>query len=162
MADALEQAIENSLEEQGLELVALERAGSRNRPILRLRVDRQGSRPGAGVTVDDCARASRAVEALLEGRGDTPERYTLEVSSPGVERPLVREGDFARFAGEEVALKGAAALAGRARRLEGTLLGLSEDGRLVRLRLPDGEEVAVARADITRAHLVFRWGQAER
>lgn len=158
MADALERAIENSLEAQGLELVELERAGSRHRPILRVRVDRPEGRPGAGVTVDDCARASRAVEALLDGRGDIPERYTLEVSSPGVERPLVRERDFARFAGEQVALKGAAPLAGRAKRLEGTLLGLEEDGGAVRLRLPDGEEVSVARADITRAHLVFRWG----
>ena len=158
--DALEQAIEDSLEAQGLELVELERAGSRHRPILRLRVDRPESRPGSGVTVDDCARASRAVEAMLESRGDVPERYTLEVSSPGVERPLVRERDYRRFQGEEVALKGATALAGRAKRLEGTLLGLSKDGGAVRLRLPDGEELAVPRDEITRAHLVFRWGES--
>lgn len=158
MADALEQAIENTLEQQGLELVELERAGSRHRPILRLRVDRPEGRPGDGVSVDDCARASRVLEALLEARGDVPERYTLEVSSPGVERPLVRDRDYTRFAGSEVALKGASPLADRAKRLEGTLLGLSEDGAAVLLRLPDGEEVAVAREDITRAHLVFRWG----
>ena len=158
MTDALEQAIENSLEQQGLELVELERAGSRHRPILRLRVDRPGSGPGEGVTVDDCARASRALESMIEARGDVPEKYTLEVSSPGVERPLVRERDYERFAGEEVALKGAAALAGRSKRLEGTLLGLDEDGVAVRLRLPDGEEVAVPREEISRAHLVFRWG----
>ncbi|HUG01866.1 MAG TPA: ribosome maturation factor RimP [Longimicrobiales bacterium] len=158
MADGLERAIENSLEQQGLELVELERAGSRQRPILRLRVDRPEGRPGDGVSVDDCARASRVLETMLEARGDVPARYTLEVSSPGVERPLVRDRDYVRFAGSEVALKGARALAGRAKRLEGTLIGLSEDGGAVLLRLPDGEEVTVAREDITRAHLVFRWG----
>ncbi len=157
MADGLEKAIENNLELQGLELVELERAGSRQRPILRLRVDRPGSGPQAGVSVEDCARASRVLEAMLEAREDVPSRYTLEVSSPGVERPLVRDRDFARFAGSEVALKGGTPLAGRAKRLQGTLLGLSEDGAAVLLRLPDGEEVSVARREITRAHLVFRW-----
>jgi ribosome maturation factor RimP len=160
MANALEQAIEESLGEQGLELVELERVGSRRRPILRLRVDRPGSRPGEGVTVDDCARASRVLERMLEDRADIPERYLLEVSSPGVERPLVRERDFERFAGSEVALKGSSALAGRAKRLEGTLLGLTEDAAEVRLRLSDGEEVAVPRAEISRAHLVFRWRES--
>jgi ribosome maturation factor RimP len=158
MADGLEQVIGHSLEQQGLELVELERAGSRQRPILRVRVDRPEGEPGEGVTVDDCARASRVLEALLEARDDIPVRYTLEVSSPGVERPLVRERDFARFAGAEVALKGDTELAERAKRLEGTLLGLSEDGAAVRLRLQDGEEVEVQRDRITRANLVFRWG----
>jgi ribosome maturation factor RimP len=88
-----------------------------------------------------------------------PERYMLEVSSPGIERPLVRARDFQRYAGKEVAVRGKDVLAGRSRRLEGELLGLDErDGReYVRLRLNDGAEVDVARDEITRAHLVFRW-----
>lgn len=89
-----------------------------------------------------------------------PERYVLEVSSPGVERPLVRARDFERFAGEEVAVKGdGPLLEGRARRLEGVLLGLAsgEAGERIRLRLPDGDEVEIPRESVTGAHLVYRW-----
>ena len=76
--------------------------GSKSRPILRIRVDVPGSEPGAGVSVDDCARVSRAVEEYLDEASDVAERYVLEVSSPGVERPLVRAADFSRFAGQEI------------------------------------------------------------
>lgn len=158
--ETLEQELEQRLEGLGYELVELERAGSRTRPILRVRIDVPGGgRKGAGVTVDDCTRVSRALEAWLDTEDGMPERYTLEVSSPGIERPLVRSRDFERFAGSEVALRGRDVLAGRARRLEGELLGRAErDGReYVRLRLTDGAEVEVPREDITRAHLVFRW-----
>lgn len=158
--EALERELEARIEELGYELVELERAGSKTRPILRVRIDRAGgSAKGTGVTVDDCTNVSRALESYLDEAEGVPERYTLEVSSPGIERPLVRPRDFERYAGEEVAVRGREVLAGRSRRLEGELLGLSErDGReFVRLRLADGTDVEVARDDITRAHLVFRW-----
>lgn len=169
--DTLERELEERVGALGYELVEVERAGSKTRPILRLRIDlpetaapagpEAGALP-AGVTLDDCARVSRALEPTLEERPDLDGRYVLEVSSPGVERPLVRSRDFERFAGREVALKGYAPLAGRARRLEGELLGLIEhDGaEQVRLRLEDGEEVGVPRAEIARANLIFRWGDA--
>jgi ribosome maturation factor RimP len=89
-----------------------------------------------------------------------PERYVLEVSSPGVERPLTRERDWTRFAGRQVAVKGEDTLAGRARRLEGELLGLVKDEEgadRVRLRLPGGDEVEIPVAEIQGAHIVFRW-----
>lgn len=147
----------------GFELVDVEWAGSRRRPILRLRIDRPGSGvgPGAdGVNLDDCAVVSRALEAWLDEMAAVPERYVLEVSSPGVERPLVRPSDYSRFAGQQVAVKGERALAGRARRLEGELLGLDESDAeqvMVRLRLPGGDEVAVPLAEITGGHIVYRW-----
>jgi ribosome maturation factor RimP len=93
----------------------------------------------------------------LEGM---PERYVLEVSSPGVDRPLKRSRDFERFAGKKIAVKGSAPLAGRANRLEGELLGLVASGtgeERVRLRLPGGDEVEIPRTEITGAHLVFEW-----
>ena len=158
--DSLTGELERRVEELGYELVELERAGSKTRPILRVRIDRAGgSEKGAGVTVDDCTTVSRALESWLDEAEDVPERYMLEVSSPGIERPLVRRRDFQRYAGQEIAVRGKDVLAGRSRRLEGELLGLSErDGReYVRLRLNDGAEVDVARDEITRAHLVFRW-----
>jgi ribosome maturation factor RimP len=154
--DAFDGELERHVEELGYELVALERAGSRTRPILRLRVDRPD---GGGVSVADCARISRALEPHLDADPRVSERYTLEVSSPGVERPLVRDRDFERFAGAEIAVHGSEPLAGRARRLQGELIGIAgdDDGAVVQLRLESGEQVDIPRAEITRAHLIFRW-----
>lgn len=159
--DGFESELERRIGELGYELVELERAGSRTRPILRLRVDRADSSPGAGVTVDDCARISRALEEQLDADPRVSERYTLEVSSPGVERPLVRDGDFERFVGAEIAVHGNAALVGRSKRLQGELLGLAESGgiRAIRLRLESGEAVDIPRDDVSRAHLIFRWNE---
>lgn len=157
--------IEVGLAELGFELVELEKAGTASRPVLRLRIDRvDGFEEGVGVTVDDCARVSRSLEARLEASSRFPATYVLEVSSPGVERPLVRPRDFDRFAGREVALHGKQPLAGRARKLQGELIGLRGEGatEAVALRLPDGEELEVPRAEVTRAHLVFRWGSEGR
>ena len=141
----------------GFELVDVEWAGSSQRPVIRLRVDRP---EGEGsVTVDDCARVSRAIEHWLDELDSVPEKYVLEVSSPGVDRPLVRPRDFERFAGEDVVLKGKNPLAGRSRRLEGLLLGWVSDGEgeRIRLRLSNGDEVEVPRELVTGAHLVYRW-----
>ena len=160
---SIDQELEARVEALGFEVVELERAGSKSRPILRLRIDRQDSEPGNGVTVDDCARVSRALEAYLDEGVVAGGRYTLEVSSPGVERPLVRERDFARFTGERVAVKGYGPLRGKEKRLEGELLGLEpasgddESGGTIRIRLDDGEEARIPRNDVARAHLVFRW-----
>jgi ribosome maturation factor RimP len=161
MQDArLLQEMESRVEGLGYELVEVEQAGHRRRPILRLRIDRADAETSGGVTVEDCRTVSRALESWLDERPGMAETYVLEVSSPGVERPLVRTRDFARFAGQEVALHGRAPLAGRSRRLEGELLGVRGEGadERIALRLPSGEEIEVARAEITRAHLVFRWG----
>lgn len=159
MAEELEQEIERRVEALGFELVELERAGSKARPILRVRVDRPESVPGAGVTIEDCALVSRDLEQWLDGAAPVSERYVLEVSSPGVERPLVRARDFERFAGEEIAVKTKTALPNGSRRVEGTLIGLeSADGvERIRLRLNDESEIDIPRTDVTRAHLVFRW-----
>jgi ribosome maturation factor RimP len=159
MSGTLEHAIRERVEALGFELIELERAGSKTRPVLRVRADRPASAEGAGIGLDDCARISRSLEEYLDALPAMPDKYVLEVSSPGVERPLVRGSDFERFAGHEVAVRGYAPLAGRSRRLEGELLGLVErpDGDAVRLRLGDGEEVEVLRSEIARAHLVFRW-----
>lgn len=160
MTEELERQIEERVSALGYELVELERAGSKTRPILRIRVDVPGSEPGAGVSVDDCARVSRAVEEYLDEASDVAERYVLEVSSPGVERPLVRTADFSRFAGQDIAVKMSKALANGAKRIEGELVGLETvDGQEhIRLRLKDGSTMDIPRADVTRANLVFRWG----
>lgn len=158
---SLKEALEERTEALGFEVVELERAGAKNRPVFRLRVDRPDSVPGEGVGLDDCARISRALEEYLDERETIPATYVLEVSSPGVERPLVKRRDFERFAGHDVAVKGYGPLAGRGRRLEGELLGIDDgpEGERIRLRLEDGEEVEVARTEVARANLVFRWNE---
>ena len=156
MSESLEREVERRVEEAGFEMVELERAGSQARPILRLYVDRPDSEPGKpGVSLDECARLSRLLEPFLDARDDLSDRYVLEVSSPGVERPLVRPRDWERFAGQEVAVKGRDTLAGRAKRLQGELLGLRGDA--VALRLEGGDEVEFPLADVQRANLVYRW-----
>jgi ribosome maturation factor RimP len=158
--EILERELETRIAALGFEFVELERAGSKARPILRVRIDLPDSGPGHGISIDDCTRVSRALESYLDESPELSERYVLEVSSPGLERPLVRRRDYERFAGREVALKGHGPLAGRKeKRLEGELVGVSGEGEQERvtLRLADGATVEIPRAEIARAHLVFRW-----
>ncbi|MEX2583068.1 MAG: ribosome maturation factor RimP [Gemmatimonadota bacterium] len=160
MIDPLQGEIDEQVERLGFEVVDLERAGSRARPILRLRIDRLDAGSDEGVTLEDCTRVSRALEATLDERSDLPPRYVLEVSSPGVERPLVRTRDFQRFVGREIAVHSRKEILPGAKRVEGELLGLEEgeEGERILLRSTRGDEVAIPRADTTKVHLVYRWG----
>jgi ribosome maturation factor RimP len=161
---SLADEIARQVEAMGFEVVELEQAGNAVRPILRLYIDRPDSVPGPGqpgVSLDDCATVSRTLEPMLDAREDLSDRYVIEVSSPGVERPLVRPRDYTRFAGQDVALRGKQPLAGKAKRLEGTLIGLGDDER-VGLKLGDGEVVEIPLSEIDRANLVYRWERKER
>jgi ribosome maturation factor RimP len=153
----IEREVVGLLLDLGIDLVSMDWVGSRNRPVIRLRIERSpmGDPP---VTVDDCARVSRALEGWLDGHKEIPERYVLEVSSPGIERPLTRPRDWERFAGEPVVVEGHGVLAERSSRLEAELLGLGPEPELtVRLRLGDGAVVGVPLTDIKGAHLLFKW-----
>ncbi|MEE2846689.1 MAG: ribosome maturation factor RimP [Gemmatimonadota bacterium] len=156
----VERVLESAVEDLGFELVDVRWGGSGRRPVLRIRIDREDSSPENGVTVGDCAKVSRALEARLDEHEALSERYVLEVSSPGVERPLKKARDFDRFSGERVVIKGREVLAGRSHRLEGELLGLdgsAGQSEAIRLRLADGDEVVVPRSKIRDAHLIFTW-----
>lgn len=150
--------IEKAVEALGFEVVTIERGGGRKRPLIRLRIDRPDSPPGqSAVSVDDCARVSRSVREVLESEGGGGEDWILEVSSPGVERPLVKPRDYARFAGLRVRVRGYGPLAGRGRELEGTLLGLEEgDGETIALEV-EGERVQVPFESVAAARLVYSW-----
>lgn len=147
----LESLISAELDTLGYDLVDLRRGGSKGRPLVEIRIDR---RDGAGVTVADCTTASRAIEARLDERQDlVGERYVLEVSSPGVERPLKRAADWRRFAGQKASVK-SDALGGRR---EVTIVEVSEGDQAVVLEGDKGERFTVPLADVKEARLVFKW-----
>lgn len=154
----LEREIDERLGRMGFELVSLDRGGGHRKPLLRMRIDRvAGPADGSAVSVEDCARVTRSLREWLEGRSDIPGDYDLEVSSPGVERPLVRPRDYERFAGREVRLKGYGPLTEGRKVLEGELEGLTGgDEPRVALRT-NGERVTVPLASIASATLVYRW-----
>ena len=119
------------------------------RPILQVRVDRPDSRPGQGVTADDCAAISRSLERFLESRAMVGPRYVLEVSSPGFERPLRWPEHWRRFIGRQARVR-AQPLPGR-NRVE--IVAVPDDEHVV-LRRQDGSEVTVAFDAIREATLV--------
>jgi ribosome maturation factor RimP len=147
------------LDRLGYELVELERAGHRARPILRLRIDRSDAATGESVTVDECARVSREVEAALDAREDLLVGYILEVSSPGVERPLRKRRDFERSVGKNLALRGFEPLVAGAKRIAGVLLAVEgESGsETLRVKLADGSEATIPLSAVAKANLVFDW-----
>lgn len=136
----------------GMELVHFEARRESGGTILRLYIDREG-----GVTLEDCARISRQVSADLDADDPLPGRYTLEVSSPGLDRPLSRDRDFERFAGKTVRVVTATPLEGQ-RHFKGRLNGL-RDGS-VQLELEDGRVVSIPRDLMTSARLDAAWPQA--
>ncbi len=95
-ADKMIELLEPMADAHGLDLVDVEVAGTRKNPILRVFLDL----PEGGITLDDLAEAQQWVDAAVERDDPFPDGYTLEVSSPGIDRPLRRPADFERFAGQ--------------------------------------------------------------
>jgi ribosome maturation factor RimP len=91
---------EPAIQSEGMELVCVECIQMKSRWIVRLYIDREG-----GVTIDDCALISDQVGDLLDVNDVPPEAYTLEISSPGLDRPLVKDKDFIRFLGSRVVIQ---------------------------------------------------------
>jgi ribosome maturation factor RimP len=107
--------------------------------------------------VDDCAAVTRALREVLEEEGGAERDWVLEVSSPGVERPLTKAEDYDRFRGERVRVRGYQPLVGRAKQLEGTLLGLvGEKSETFAIEVDD-ERVEIALAAVAGARLVYSW-----
>jgi len=138
-----------SLTDLGYELVRVQYSGNTTKTlqIMAERIDRQG------MTVDDCAEISRTVSALMDVEDPITDRYNLEVSSPGLDRPLTRQDDFLRFAGFEIKLETTMPVDGR-KRYRGRLIGLTEGGDIA-ITLDDGNDVVIAFHNFARAKLVL-------
>lgn len=113
------------IEDLGFELVRIRLQGG-NTPLLQIMADK----PDGGIEVDDCAQISLAVGAVLDVEDPIIDEYTLEVSSPGIDRPLTRLKDFEAFEGYEVKLETADLIDGR-RRFKGALAGIDGDEVLI-------------------------------
>ena len=152
MDDELFDLLASTLVPLGLELVDLENRGR----VLRVVVDRVG-----GVDLEGVAEATRVVSAALDRADPVPGRYTLEVSSPGVERPLRTPAHFARAVGEVVSVRTVSGGEGE-RRVTGRLVEAGPDAFVVEAAdLPDGRR-RLAYDEVQRARTVFNWGPAPR
>jgi ribosome maturation factor RimP len=140
--------IEPSLDSMGYRLVRLMQTGGLRRPTLQIMAERRDDAP---MTVEDCAEISRAVSALLDVADPIAGAYMLEVSSPGIDRPLVQPEDYDRFAGLEARIDLASPVDGR-KRFRGRVLG--RDGDHVRLAV-EGSELRLPLGEIARAKLVL-------
>jgi ribosome maturation factor RimP len=119
--DVIGKIIERVAAREGLELVHWETVGPRNNFVLRIYIDKPG-----GVNHGDCEKVSNQVGTLLDVEDLIANRYTLEVSSPGIERGLYKRADYERFAGNRVKIKLFAPLGGQ-RNFRGTLVGIGGD-----------------------------------
>ncbi len=132
----------------GYEIVRVQLSGGR-RPVLQIMAERVD---GVAITVDDCTDISRTVSALLDVEDPISGAYHLEVSSPGIDRPLTRLRDFERFAGFEARIETKALIEGR-RRFKGVLKGVA--GELVRVEIEGGTLVELPFGGVLRAKLIL-------
>jgi len=139
------QELEPELQEQGYELIEVEFVLQLGRPVLRLFIDKPG-----GVTLDDCTAASRAAGAILDMKDLVGGQYSLEMSSPGFDRPVRKPEDFERFAGETVKIHVNVPIAGR-KQYRGQLKGF-RDG-LIQVDC-DGASFEIHIENLKKAHLV--------
>jgi ribosome maturation factor RimP len=156
MSEALEVFVRKEVEELGYDLVELRVGGTARRPLLDVRIDRLD---GEKITIDECALVSRSIEPRLDASGLVGENYVLEVSSPGVERPLRNAADWRRFAGRTAKVL-APSLGGR---IEVEVVGVddSSGGTMAVMRDSRGTEHRILLSDVREARLVFRWGASQ-
>ena len=138
--------LEPLVESMGYELVLLEFSPHKGSAMVRLFIDAPG-----GITLDDCEKVSREVEGVLDVEDPIPQNYRLEVSSPGLDRPLVKPAHYERFAGSVAKVLMAVPLHGR-RKFQGVLKGLNH-GNVV-LETADAGTVELGLDQIERARLV--------
>ena len=134
------------VESMGYELVGVEFLGAGGHGTLRVYIDRD-----SGVSLDDCAAISHQISGILDVEEPIKQAYDLEVSSPGIDRPLFKLADFERFAGKTARIKLAVGLLGR-KNFRGKLQGVA-DSKLVTIEV-DGEIFDLPYADIDKANLV--------
>lgn len=163
----IESVVQPICRAHGVELVDVVYAREPGGAVLRILIDRErpelASKPGSGVTLEDCKAVSRDVGTALDVHEDAlpAARYRLEVGSPGLDRPLVKPADFERFAGAEAKVQTRVEVPGAdpaRRKFSGTLRGLVAGAAVPTVRLEDGALVLeIPVSAISKAHLVPRF-----
>lgn len=157
MKGTLEEIVASEIKPLGLELFEFKLGGSKGRPVLDVRVERED---GEKVTVDDCATASRAIEMKLDAEDFGGKRYVLEVSSPGIERPLRNAKDWKRFVGSAVVVTTNVPGDPAGRRTDEVgIAGVEGDAgqEVVIVRNERGDERRFPLAAVEKARLAFHW-----
>ena len=156
LTERIEQLIQPILEDLSCELVDLEYQRDQRGWVLRVFLDKDG-----GINLDDCAAASREISSLLDVENLISTAYNLEVSSPGIERPLKKIGDFQRFCGQLVKIKTLDTIdpdgSGKNRKtFVGTLSAVEGDDVLLKMK-KDAAVIRIALHQIDKAHLKFEF-----
>lgn len=144
LASTLTDMIEETAVANGLDVVAVEVAGAENAPLVRVFIDREG-----GIGIDDLVGANGWIQPILDEVPELEGRYTLEVSSPGVDRPLRRLNDFTRFAGSKVRLTTFGPVGDR-KHFHGTIEGVDGEDVLIDI---DGTEHRIPHSAVSKARL---------
>lgn len=145
----IEEIAERIAQPEGIEVVEIELKGGGKNQFLRISIDKP-----AGITHDDCELFSRNLGAVLDEENLISSQYNLEVSSPGVERKLLKLKDFERFQGKKVKVVLREPVENE-KTLTGTLAGVEED--LIQLELENGRRVGFPHQQVERANLKFEW-----
>ena len=145
LLERIERLVKPVINSEGMDLLDLEFKKERKNWYLRLFIDKPG-----GVTLDDCQNISYQVGELLDIEEVINQQYILEVSSPGLDRPLKKEEDYYRFTGRLVKLTTSTPIMAR-RKFTGWLKGL--EGERVKLQLSSGETISIPLSAITKAQL---------
>jgi ribosome maturation factor RimP len=140
--------IEPILEELGFQLVDVEYLSDRGRWTLRLYIDREG-----GVTIDDCVKVSNELGDLIDIKNIIEHEYVLEVSSPGLNRPLKKEADFLRVIGKKIKVRTRMPLKGQ-RNFTGILMDFKEHELYIQW---EGQLITMAWTDVEKANLVYEF-----
>jgi len=130
----------------GMEVVLVEVKGEGSRSVVRAYIDQPG-----GISLDDCERFSKRFSVSLDVEDWIPFSYVLEVSSPGVNRPLLQQSDFLRFSGQNAKVRTRTQHEGQ-RNFKGKIIGVADDQ--LKLEVAPGKQVKIALADIEKANLI--------
>ena len=149
LSTRIENLIGPTVEDMGFEIVRITMVGSKH-PRLQIMAERKD---GTGIDVEDCAQISRAVSAVLDVEDPIKDAFTLEVSSPGIDRPLTRLKDYETWAGFDAKVELSFGIDGR-RRFTGRLMGLGENDTIL-LEDEEGETFALPFEDVQRAKLLL-------
>jgi len=148
--DRIIEIIEPMVSDEGMEIIDVECLRMKTRWLVRLFIDKEG-----GVTIDDCANVSHQVGDLLDVYEMPPGPYTLEVSSPGLDRPLARDKDFIRYKGSKIRVR----LTGKIEGIwnfRGTLEDfLEENGEKIIILAVDGKKYRIPKESVAKAHLEY-------